>query len=153
MPAKVTTVAVATPDEEIADLLEQPEDFEDGLAVRTVRFRGVTYKMSELEVGEYNKIEKLATTTSEEDDGMGGSRPVEKIDSALLDRLKVMASMKSPRKGDPDYRDTPKLGTRVYLALLRLTNELCFTQEIDEIAAEKAKAKLAKATEGNKPGN
>ena len=60
MPRNTTLVATADP--KLESILE---GFDDGLSYRILRYRGVTYRLDELPIGEYQKLETQATISKE----------------------------------------------------------------------------------------
>lgn len=135
---------LAPPDPELQQVAE---GFDDGLAWIKVRFRGVTYLMTELEIGEHNKVEKQAT--SKQANPQGGD-DIDMIDPQLQNRLMLDRSMKEPKKDEPGYRPLDRMGTRVYLTLLRVMQGLHYGAEPDELRPPK---KDEDDEKGNARGN
>jgi hypothetical protein len=109
--------------------------FDNGLAWKKVQFRGQLYHLRELEIGEYDKLAKLATTTKTRDDGT----TYEELDNQAQSRLMLKACLIEPKS-----LDITSLGTRLTIALNRVVNELHYGEEKDELVAD---AKAADAAE------
>lgn len=121
--------------------------FTDGLAWERHQFRGVMYKVSELEIGDYDDIVKKATRKEKRtNDDTGATEEVEILDQQLQSRLMLKACIVEPAKVD-----IPKLGTRLTVALNRIVNTLHYGEEPDELKPPK-KADDDDGEE-KKPGN
>lgn len=119
--------------------------FKDGLAWARHRFRGVDYKITELEIGEYDEIVKKATRKEKRTDpDTGASEEVEILDQQLQSRLMLRACVVEPAK-----IDISKLGTRLTVAMNRVVNQLHYGDEPDELRAPAKKD----GDEETKPGN
>lgn len=111
-------------------------------AVTKVTIRGRKYVFQELEIGEYDKLLKQATTevgnpvTGEVD---------ETIDQSLLSRLLILKSCVEPKLTAGDLSG---VGTKMYRAFVKIVNELHYGDE--PIAVEKDDdEKPAETPEGN----
>lgn len=124
----------------------KPTGFTNGLAWKKVQFRGVRYHLTELEIGEYDKIAKLATTTKTNDAGTA----YEELDNQLQSRLMLKACLVTPKS-----LDISRQGTRLTIALNRVVNELHYGEEKDELAEDAAAADAedaeTEAEEGKRP--
>ena len=109
------------------------EGFTDGLSWIKVEFRGVTYLITELPIGDYDEIVKKATHKEKiEDADTGATREVDIIDNQLQSRLMLKACIK-----EPDKVDINKLGTRLTIALNRAINTLHYGEELDALRPKK----------------
>lgn len=128
----------------------QHKGFDDGLAWVKYEFRDVTYKISELPIGEFDEITKKATRTEKKvDEDTGETSSVETFDRNLQSRLMLRACIVEPGKVD-----ISKMGTRLVVALNSIINELHYGEEPDGLeAAKAAKKKADKADDEGKSGN
>jgi hypothetical protein len=149
VPSKVTHDST---DEEIEEALDQPTGFDEEAGTKTLRLRGVTYVLRELEISEIQKIERESIKTSTERGPDGEDHKIETPDPDLLDRMKIMKCLVHPTSGEPGYKPVPRLPSRVFLKLRYECNQLLYGEEIDELEAERA-AKKGKKEEGDTKGN
>ena len=91
-------------------------------ATAAVEVRGQKYHFRELEIGEFDKLQKQAT--HEEVDGDGDMQEI--VDNTLLLRLMVIKSCVSPKMTADSVNS---LGTRLYRALSVVVNDLHFSAE------------------------
>lgn len=149
MPSKTATAGGETVDTEKTFEIpteQKYEGFEKGLAWKKVKFRGVLYHLTELEIGEYDKIAKLATTMKTREDGS----EYEELDNQTQSRLMLKACMLEPKS-----LSIISLGTKLTIALNRVVNGLHYGEEKDELVAEAAAAAAeddeTEAEEGKRP--
>jgi hypothetical protein len=133
-----TTEAAEPPVENIID------GFTNGLAWSTHEFRDVTYKVTELSIGEYDDIVKKATRKEKIRDENGVDQEIEVLDNTLQSRMMLKACVVEPEKVD-----ITKLGTRLTLALNGIVNRLHYGIEPDALR----QPKKADDDEDKKPGN
>lgn len=103
--------------------------FKNGLAWKKVKFRGETYHLTELPIGEYDEIARKATSTKTNSVG----NEYEELDNQLQSRLMLKAALVSPK-----IADISSLGTRLTIALNRVVNELHYGEEEDQLRTEEA---------------
>src|ERR1035437_4322815 len=84
MPRNTTLVATADP-----KLESTLEGFDDGLSYKILRYRGVPYRLDELPIGQYQKLEKQATVEKEDNAG----EMVETVDNVTVNKLLVIAAV------------------------------------------------------------
>lgn len=122
------------------------EGFDRGLAWKIVRFRGVDYKLVELEIGVHDDIQKKATQTRT--DPTTGAE-TEFVDNVLQNRMMLDRSLVQPARGETDYRAPMQMGTRLFLNLQRIMQELHYDREQD--ALRDAKGNELPASDGEEP--
>ena len=148
MPRNTTLVATADP--KLESILE---GFDDGLSYRILRYRGVTYRLDELPIGEYQKLETQATISKENDAG----ETVETVDNVTVNKLLVLAAVSALTNYPDDITskrplDLKRVGTALFVTLQNEAQKLHFTFEADELRSAK-KAKGAEYEKGAAKGN
>ncbi len=111
-------------------------------SIRRVKFRGVLYELHELEIGEYDEIEKKATHT-EQDPETG--QKLEIVDQKMQQRLLLRAMLK---QGMPEG-GINKVPPRILFTLNGIVNSMLFTPEPDELEVERKKKAEEDTTKGN----
>jgi hypothetical protein len=116
------------------------DGFDETLRERTVRFRGRTYVMRELPIGDYDEIIRKSVDKIEMPDGSIEERTDQLRQSRLL-MAKCMVSVDPPlpRSG------IPGLGTAIIGALTRIVDELHYVAEVDELAPKPTDGEAAPA--------
>jgi hypothetical protein len=110
---------------------EVHEGFDNGLAWREVKYRGTTYRLEEMQLGDYDELETKATATKV--DPLTGAESKE-FNQKLHERMMLGKVLAQPRN-----TKIASLGTRVGLTLVREMNALHFTPEVDELRKAEAK--------------
>lgn len=105
------------------DIEHLADGFDGGLAWKKVKFRGVTYKLVELEISDHNKIEDLSKEKVNDADG----NETDVINSRTQNRLMMEKSIVEPKGVS-----ISKMGTRLYGNLLQVMRELHYFPEVDE---------------------
>lgn len=123
------------------------EGFDSGLAWKRVRFRGVDYTLYELEIGIHDDIQQKATRTRAMPDGTDQ----EYVDNVLQNRMMLEKSLTIPARNDPGYVTPMKMGTRLFLNLQRVMQELHYDREED--ALRNAKGEELPTGEAESKGN
>jgi hypothetical protein len=109
---------------------KQTEDPAEVALTRTVEIRGKRYTFRELELGEYDKLVKLASHQEADSDGISQ----EVTDNALLLKMMIRKCCISPKLDESVFSAT---GYRMYRALARIVNEMHYGEEIvKEITAD-----------------
>lgn len=127
---------------QVPSLDEQPLE-------KVVRFRGRTFTVRELSIGEYDAIVKLSTDEIEIPDELsGGTQKIQRVDGARQNRLMMDKCLVKidPPLGKGGLMALP---TRLYGGLNRIIQQMHFEEEPDEFSsvpdaagdAEKGKAK------------
>ena len=129
------------------------EGFDDGLSYRILRYRGVTYRLDELPIGEYQKLERKATVEKEDNAG----EMVETVDNVTVNKLLVLEAISVLTNYPDDITSKRKLdlnrvGTALFVTLQNEAQKLHFTFEADELRSAK-KAKGAEDDKGTAKGN
>ncbi len=95
--------------------------------VKTIEIRGMRFQVRELTIGEYDDLEKRAT--SERPNPVNADAPpIEVVDRQQLLRMMVLKSVVEPRLSAAKFADLP---TRVALGLNDYVNRLHFPEEKD----------------------
>ena len=148
MPRNTTLVATADP--KLESILE---GFDDGLSYKILRYRGVTYRLDELPIGEYQKLETQATVSKENDAG----ETVETVDNVTVNKLLVLAAISVLTNYPDDITskrplDLNRVGTALFLTLQNEAQKLHFTFGVDELRNVK-KVKGAEDDKDTAKGN
>lgn len=149
MPPRNTTQPTPA-DPKIESILE---GFDDGLSYKILRYRGVTYRLDELPIGEYQKLEVKATVSRENDAG----ETVETVDNVTVNKLLVLAAISVLTNYPDDITskrplDLNRVGTALFVTLQNEAQKLHFTFEADELRKVK-KVKGAEDDKGTAKGN
>lgn len=133
MPRNTTLVATADP--KLESILE---GFDDGLSYKILRYRGVPYRLDELPIGQYQKLEKQATVEKENDAG----EAVEIVDNVTVNKLLVLAAVSVLTNYPDDITskrplDLNRVGTALFVTLQNEAQKLHFTFEADELRKAK----------------
>jgi hypothetical protein len=147
MPPRNTTLPTPA-DPKLESILE---GFDDGLSYKILRYRGVPYRLDELPIGEYQKLETQATVSKENDAG----ETVETVDNVTVNKLLVLAAISILTNYPDDITskrqlDLKRVGTALYVTLQNEAQKLHFTFEADEL--RKAK-KAVEDDKGTAKGN
>lgn len=140
MPRNTTLVATADP--KLESILE---GFDDGLSYKILCYRGVTYRLDELPIGEYQKLETQATVSKENAAG----EMEETVDNVTVNKLLVLAAVSVLTNYPDDITskrslDLKRVGTALFLTLQNEAQKLHFTFGVEEL--RKAKAEDDKGT-------
>ena len=120
---------------------EQPTAYSKDFASEEVTLRGRYFRLEEVSIGDFDKIEKQSVDKITEDDGT----VTERFNANRRSRLLLAKSIVEAR---PPLTDIDSLGTRLVVALNTIVNRLHFGDP-DKGALETEK-ELAKQQEGSK---
>lgn len=95
-------------------------DFSIGPRVETHQFRGRVYTFTELTIGEYDELVKIATTKDE-------ATGIEALDDRMLMKLMTMKVV------DVTPREYAALGTRVVFSINAVVRNMHYNEEPDEL--------------------
>ena len=126
------------------------EGFDDGLSYKILRYRGVPYRLDELPIGEYQKLERKATVEKEDTAG----EMVETVDNVTVNKLLVLNAVSVLTNYPDDITskrplDLSRVGTALFVTLQNEAQKLHFTFEADELRS----AKGAEDDKGTAKGN
>ena len=109
---------------------------------RKIALRGTVYRFRELSIGEYDDLQKKATTSKT--NALG--EDIETLDNTLLLRLMVLKCCISPKL-------SPDRLSEMSMAVVRRLNKLVNEMHFDDIKEDKVEEEEDEAEDGEAKGN